>query len=59
MPASASSARRSECRELADRLGWTVVEVYCDNDLSAYSGKRRPQYEQLLSDIESGEPSPR
>jgi site-specific DNA recombinase len=43
-----------DCRELADRLGWAVVETYCDNDLSAYSGKRRPDYERLLSDIEAG-----
>ena len=31
-----------ECRALAQRLGWTVVDVYCDNDLSAFSGRRRP-----------------
>lgn len=30
-----------DCRRLADALGWPVVEEYVDNDLSAYSGKRR------------------
>lgn len=35
-------------------LGWEVVHVYSDNDLSAYSGSRRPAYTQLLADIESG-----
>jgi site-specific DNA recombinase len=43
-----------ECRELAERLGWTVSAVHTDNDLSAYSGKRRPGYEALLADLEAG-----
>jgi len=43
------------CRELARRRGWTVVEpVYEDNDLSAFSGKRRPGYEHLLADAKAG-----
>jgi len=43
------------CRELAARRGWTVAgPVYTDNDLSAYSGKRRPGYEQLLADAKAG-----
>jgi DNA invertase Pin-like site-specific DNA recombinase len=40
-----------ECRALAKRLGWRVAEVYCDNDLSAFSGRRRPSYERMLDDI--------
>lgn len=43
-----------ECLALADRLGWTVVETYRDNDISAYSGKIRPGYEKMLTAIESG-----
>ncbi|MGD1237275.1 recombinase family protein [Mycobacterium seoulense] len=43
-----------DCRALADRLGWTVVEVYSDNDISAYSGKRRPDYERMLADLSAG-----
>lgn len=43
-----------DCRALADRLDWTVVEVYSDNDTSAYSGKPRPGYQRLLADIKSG-----
>jgi site-specific DNA recombinase len=46
--------QETECRALAERLGWTVVEVYCDNDLSAFSGKRRPDYERMLADIKAG-----
>lgn len=42
------------CRELAQRLDWQIVQVYSDNDLSAYTGGHRPAYAQLLSDIESG-----
>ncbi|OZM81192.1 recombinase family protein [Pseudonocardia sp. MH-G8] len=47
--------QEAECRELAERLGWTVVAVYPDNDLSAYSGKPRPQYRAMLDAIRRGE----
>ncbi|MFJ9538758.1 recombinase family protein [Streptomyces sp. NPDC101225] len=43
------------CRQRAARLGWNVVEVLIDNDISAYSGKRRPQYERMLDMLRSGE----
>ncbi|MEX2623370.1 MAG: recombinase family protein [Acidimicrobiia bacterium] len=41
------------CRELAAGKGWPVAKVYSDNDLSAYSGKRRPAYEEMLADLEA------
>lgn len=44
-----------DCRELAKRLGWTVVAELSDNDISAYSGKRRPDYERMLTELESGQ----
>ena len=44
----------ADCRELATRLDWTVVEEYVDNDLSAFSGKRRPAYERMVDDIADG-----
>jgi site-specific DNA recombinase len=44
-----------DCRKLADSLGWPVAEEYVDNDLSAYSGKRRPGYERMLADLRDGE----
>jgi len=48
-------ARQEEdCRALCERLGWTAVLVYCDNDVSAYSGKPRPQWNQLQADIAAG-----
>lgn len=37
-----------ECRELAERRGWIVDEVFTDNDVSAYSRRRRPEYERML-----------
>jgi site-specific DNA recombinase len=43
-----------DCRELAARLGWRVAEVFCDNDLSAYSGKPRPRYRAMLDAIRAG-----
>lgn len=46
--------QEADCRELAARLGWTVAEVFCDNDLSAYSGKVRPRYRALLEAIRTG-----
>lgn len=43
------------CRDLAARKGWTVLEPpFVDDDLSAYSGRDRPAFEQLLSAARSG-----
>lgn len=42
------------CRDLAAAKGWQVAEVYTDNDISAYGGKRRPAYERMLADLEAG-----
>ena len=44
----------ADCEALADRRGWTVVERYVDSDISAYSGKRRPEYLRMLEDIDAG-----
>lgn len=46
--------QRKECGELIDRLTWTVVDTYVDNDVSASSGKRRPEYQRLLRDLAEG-----
>ena len=48
------ATQEADCRELADRLGWDVVSVHPDNDLSAHSGKPRPHYEALLAEIRAG-----
>ena len=47
--------QEADCRALAGRLGWDVVEpIYSDNDVSAYSGKPRPGYRHLLADLRTG-----
>ncbi len=48
------SRQLAECRELADRNGWTIEEVYQDNDKSATSGKPRPEWTRLLADLKAG-----
>ncbi len=47
--------QETDCRELADRLGWIVVNVLVDNDVSASSGRRRPGYDRLLAEITAGD----
>jgi site-specific DNA recombinase len=47
--------QEKDCRELAQRKGWDVVDTFVDNDLSAATSKRRPEYQRLLSAIETGE----
>ena len=39
--------QQSDCAGLAERKGWEVVERYVDDDVSAWSGKRRPEYDPL------------
>jgi DNA invertase Pin-like site-specific DNA recombinase len=46
--------QREDCEQLAASLGLKVLRVYPDNDLSAYSGKPRPQYRQMLEDLRNG-----
>ncbi|MEN0083134.1 MAG: recombinase family protein [Leifsonia sp.] len=43
-----------DCRRLAGERGWVVAAEYVDNDISAYSGKARPNYDRMLADIEHG-----
>ena len=48
-------ARQEEaCRARATKHGWAVVAVLVENDLSAYSGKKRPKYEQMLAMLNAG-----
>ena len=44
----------ADCRELAAREGWAVAEEYIDNDLSAFTGKHRPAYERMITDLRDG-----
>ena len=50
----AISRQLADCEALAKRRGWEVVERYVDSDASAYSGKRRPEYQRLLEEVDAG-----
>jgi len=43
------------CKELVEREGWIVGEVFVDNDISAFSGKKRPAYLEMLRRTKEGE----
>ena len=43
--------QQAENADAADELGLTIARSYVDNDLSAFSGVERPEYERLLADI--------
>lgn len=43
------------CRELADRLGWHVADVYQDQAKSAWQpSRKRKQWDRMVADIEAG-----
>lgn len=48
--------QEQDCRALAERLGYTVTELYRDNDISASTKTRkiRPDYQRLLRDSRAG-----
>ncbi|MEU8756193.1 recombinase family protein [Streptomyces chartreusis] len=56
----ATERQTDDCRELAERLSgagteYRIVRVFEDNDLSAYSGKPRPDYRAMLEALQRGE----
>jgi DNA invertase Pin-like site-specific DNA recombinase len=42
------------CRRLASQRGWATVELYIDNDISAFTGVSRPAYRRMLDDVRLG-----
>lgn len=47
--------QREDCEQLAERNGWDVVEVYVDNDVSAFrKGSKRKDYTRMLGDLKDG-----
>lgn len=59
--------QEADCRELAKRRGWTITEVYVENDTSAFKRRRvelpdgttalrvdRPAFRKLLADLAAG-----
>lgn len=52
------AARQEEdCRKLAVERGLTVARVFANNDISAYLGKKRPAYSEMLAALKRGEAS--
>src|SRR5215210_284145 len=43
-----------DCRRLAARCGYEVAGCYVDDDVSAWCGTARPEYERLLEDVRAG-----
>lgn len=50
------SRQRQDCLSLAERQGYTVIEEYTDNDISASvkAKKARPAYQRMLQDAAEG-----
>ena len=47
--------QEADARKLCKARGWDVVDVYCDNDTSAYNPRKiRPEYRRMLNDIRQG-----
>ncbi|RJT82203.1 recombinase family protein [Arthrobacter cheniae] len=51
---AAVERQEASCRDFATAKDWTVGRVYRDNSISASNGKVRPDFEQLLADIDAG-----
>jgi site-specific DNA recombinase len=52
---AAVERQREDCLKLCAERGWTVVEKFSDNDVSASSTRPRPQYQRMLAAIEARE----
>lgn len=51
----AVSRQRDDCRRIAADRGWTVVEEYVDNSVSASKATvKRPAYDRMVSDFAAG-----
>lgn len=46
--------QREDCEKLAVARGWDIAEVFTDDDRSAFSGKPRPAYEAMMTDLAAG-----
>jgi site-specific DNA recombinase len=47
--------QEADCRKLCQDRGWTVVDVFCDNDHSAFNRRKpRPRYQTLLDAVRAG-----
>lgn len=51
----AVARQEAECLKLCNQRGWTDPIVFADNDISASTGKTRPEFERMLTQAERGE----
>lgn len=47
--------QEKDCRAWCEERGHRVVAVLVDNDVSAYSGRSRPGYEEMMTMVDDGE----
>lgn len=47
--------QQQDCEKLAADHGWDIVQIFIDNSISAFSGKHRPGYEDLMAAVEHGD----
>lgn len=52
--AAGVTRQQEDCVQLAAAKGWDIADTYTDNDVSATSGKPRPAYQRMLTDIQTG-----
>lgn len=48
------SRQVADCTAEAERRGWTVVETFVDNDVSASRKTPRPEYQRMLTAVRAG-----
>ncbi|MDR7172221.1 hypothetical protein J2W56_005982 [Nocardia kruczakiae] len=47
--------QREDCEQIAAARGWTVIETYTDNSISAFDKvKNRPAYDRMVDDYRAG-----
>lgn len=46
--------QQEDCLELIENRGYRLFGIYEDNDVSAYSGKHRPEYARMMADVSAG-----
>jgi DNA invertase Pin-like site-specific DNA recombinase len=46
--------QETDCRDLCAGRGWENPTVFVDNDVSAYNGRVRPAYRELLEQVKAG-----
>lgn len=46
--------QRVDCETLCTARGWEIAQYFEDNDRSAYTGKKRWAYEQMLAAVDDG-----